>query len=257
MQGRISLPVLAKELGLNPHAALKVAERAGLPVKRYGVTLTLAQADKMRAQIQRDREAEEARVRRWRESERRAAEAVAKMHGASTPVRPVGALPPRPLPGPAEACKCCGIEMPASPFPTEAHGPRWCDNCSDHFELPGEAAGRRLTRLEDHDRRLRVAYAQTWQRARQYSDDQRRYRRSRDSWRGALVEVMALHEESPHGCKCGAESFPCSTWSVLEASNRGITKQVDKFLAMKDADRDEVLYRGDDWDALEDEEALN
>jgi hypothetical protein len=72
--------------------------------------------------------------------------------------------------------------------------------------------------------------------------------RSRDAWRGALVEVMGEHEESPTGCACGAKAFPCLTWRSLERVNRGILQQVEGFLALKDDERDRALYRRDQWD---------
>jgi hypothetical protein len=74
-------------------------------------------------------------------------------------------------------------------------------------------------------------------------------RRSRNSWRGALVDVMTAHEENPsHGCKCGAKVYPCSTWKALERANRGVTRQVEDFLAMKDDERHAALYNQDHWD---------
>jgi hypothetical protein len=126
--------------------------------------------------------------------------------------------------------------------------PARCDICAEHYAISGEDVARVLVRLQDHDARLRRAYSVTWTREHEAEERMRAAYHSRDTWRGTLVELMGEHEESATGCTCGAKAFPCPTWKYLERANRGILRQVEGFLALKDDERDRALYRRDHWD---------
>jgi transposase-like protein len=224
---RLNVALLARELRVRPNDVLKTAERIGIHLTRVGALLSNPQADAIRAQYMRQ-----------------------SLHDVRRTLLPPPAagVPtgvPAPPVGPPHACDCCGLHLPGQPVAQEAAR---CNRCADHYEISGEDDARALARLQDHDRRLRHAYAVTWTREHEAEERMRAAYHSRDTWRGALVELMGEHEESARGCTCGAKAFPCPTWKYLERRNRGILRQVEDFLAMKDDERDRKLYRRDHWD---------
>ena len=251
----MSLPVLAKELGLDPRQALKLAQSAGVNITRYGVTVTQGQAEQIRRRHEKDRADVAERSTRHRERQARADAAREAQRSQQVDVTSpkgqegVGVS----AGGPRHQCGCCGLELPSPDVEEGSQVARRCGFCVQHFEVRGEEQARKVARLEDHELRLRQAYAQEWQRAEDTETERQRFVRSRNSWRGALVEVMGEHEETAAGCKCGAKAFPCATWRSLELANRGVTKQVEGFLAMPDEQRDEALYTRDHWDYTSDE----
>jgi hypothetical protein len=249
---RVPLPTLAQELELGRNEAIELVRRAGVNVARYGATLSPGQADKVRQRRRDEQAAEQQRLAKQRAAGERAAQAAAAQ-AQRKPPPPDEEQAAREVIGPASACACCRLVI-ATVRVDGVDGPHTCSACIGHVHIYGEAQERRLARLADHDERLRQAYAQMWQHAEDLDAERRRYRRSRNSWRGALVEVMGRHEERPVGCSCGAKSFPCATWRALEAANRGITRQVDHFLTLKDDEREAALYPPGHWDHMDDED---
>lgn len=219
-----------------------MAQSVGMLVSRGAATLTPAQADKIRDHS-RGLRAGQNRAAATPPPMRPSARGATAQTTAKTPT-----VPPRV--GPPHACACCGLSLPGSPpLPTEEVEPERCSTCESHYAFPGEDAARRLSRLQEHEMRLRTAYAVTWSREQEAETKMRAGCRSRDNWRGTLVQVMDLHEEvGTGGCGCGAKTFPCSTWKALERTNRGIIRQVEEFLALKDDERDRRLYGLDHWD---------
>lgn len=225
----ISIALLARELYLRPNAVLKMAEGIGIHRTRVAATLTASQADAVREEASRQNLVQTRRT----------------MLPPSTVPRAEAPHPPEF--GPPHACDCCGLRLPGRPA-LDAEEPPRCEICATHYAISGEDAQRVTARLADHDRRLRRAYGITWTKEHEAEEKMRAAYKTRDVWRGALVEVMAEHEESAAGCRCGAKAFPCSTWKYLERVNRGILRQVEEFLALKDDERDRALYRRDHWD---------
>lgn len=237
----ITVALLARELAVRPNAVLQMATTVGLHITRVGALLTQSQADRIRAHAA-------ARVAR---QVRAAAAPPPPRPGAPRAMATVAApRPAQPTVGPDHACDCCGMRLQGTPpSPEEEAEPARCSACAAHFEIEGEDADRVQERLRDHDERLRHAYAVLWTRLRGTEDEKQRGFRSRNSWRGALVEVMEGHEEvGTGGCSCGAKAFPCATWKGLQRANRGVLQQVEDFLAMKDDERDRRLYGRDHWD---------
>jgi hypothetical protein len=242
MSSNISVAALGKELGVSINGVFRMAHTVGINVTRGGALLTPTQADKIREHS-----------RRLLERQVRAAAVPPPLRPA---VRPTTAqstarapLPP-PTVGPTRACACCGLNLGGTrPQLNEEVEPERCAICMTHYAFLGEEDSRRVSRLEDHDTRLRRAYAVTWTQEQKAEDRANAGYRSRDSWRGAFVEVMDLHEEvGTGGCGCGAKTFPCATWKALERANKGILHQVEEFLALTDEERDRRLYGRDHWD---------
>jgi hypothetical protein len=249
---RIQLPVLAQELGLGRIDMMKLVQRSGVNVVRYAAMLSSAQADRVRQQFRTEGDIERRRQETWQAAEERAAQAAPTQQRREP-------LPQRTADetqdvGPPRSCACCGIEITVSVSTLRADPgdiPRRCRACTGHFEIGGEAPERQLARLAEHDNRLRQAYWEMWRRAQDLNKRLGQSRRSRNSWRGVLVEIMDRHAETTTGCSCGSKSFPCVTWHALEKGNRGITKEVDHFLTLKDDERRAALYPHDHWDEVE------
>jgi hypothetical protein len=222
----LDVALLAKELRVRPNEVLKAAEGVGIHLTRVAARVTPSQADEIRGALAR-KSLQETR-------------AALRPPGAPAARREA----PEPSFGPPHACDCCGLRIAAQPGADVAR----CDICAKHHAVSGEDEARVLARLQDHERRLRRAYAVTWTLEHEAEEKMRGAYRSRDAWRGALVEIMGEHEESPTGCTCGAKVFPCLTWRYLERANRGVLQQVEGFLALKDDERDWALYRRDHWD---------
>lgn len=224
----LNVALLARELHVRPNDVLEAAERIGIHLTRVAATLTPTQADVIRAEYAR---------RTLHDTRRTLPPPPAGVPG-------VDAHASMSTLGPQHACDCCGLRLPGQPVTEIAR----CEVCMQHYEVFDEDEARVLARLQDHDRRLRRAYAVTWTREHEAEERMRAAYHSRDTWRGALVELMGEHEESAAGCACGAKAFPCPTWKHLERANRGILHQVEGFLALKDDERDRKLYRRDQWD---------
>jgi rubrerythrin len=227
----ISVALLARELHLRPNAVLKMTEGLGIHRTRVAATLTAGQADAVREEAVRQNLLQTRRTLPSPPPAARRAEAPTE----------------RPEVGPPHACDCCGLRLPGRAV-TDAEEPTRCPICATHYAIAGEDEGRVRARLVDHDARLRRAYAVTWTQEHEAEEKMRAGYHSRDVWRGALVELMAEHEESATGCRCGAKASPCFTWRYLERRNRGLLRQVEVFLALKDDERDRALYRRDHWD---------
>lgn len=241
----IPVHTLAKELGVRPNEIMSMGSEVGIRVVRVASKLSPSQAE----QIRRHAAVEAQR----RERAKSAAPAVSPR--PSKPARALGQAaahaPARPIPsdGPEHACSCCGLHVPASPSWSTGDEPIRCPACAVHFEVPGEDQARLLARLQDHDARLGRAYLAAWTAAADFENRMKAALHSRDSWRGALVEVALAHDEAGSGrCKCGAKTFPCFTLKALEQANRGIARQVERFGTMSDEDRERELYRYDHWD---------
>jgi len=240
----IPVYTMAKELGVRPNEVMRMGSEVGIRVVRVASKLSPNQAERIRR-----RAAVEAKQR---EKAKSAAAAV-----SPRPSTPTGALlrtaaqPARPSrpDGPDHACSCCGLRVPSNPSWSIGDEPVRCPACAAHFEVAGEDNARLLARLRDHDDRLGRAYRGAWTAATDSEHRMKAALHSRDSWRGALVAVALAHEEAGSGrCKCGAKAFPCFTLKTLEQTNRGIARQVERFGAMSDADRERELYRDDHWD---------
>lgn len=228
----ITVALLAKELRVKSNDVLKAAERVGLHRTRVAAQLSPGQADMIRDEITGQQ------LRQVRQALAPARRPPAKAQ-AETPAPVVPEI------GPPHACDCCGLRLPGMPV---ADQPSRCEICASHYAISGEDDERIRARLTDHDRRLRTAYAVTWTREHHAEEKMRGAFHSRDKWRGALVELMGEHEESATGCRCGAKVYPCATWKFLEQVNRGILRQVEEFLALKDDERERRLYRRDHWE---------
>jgi len=61
--------------------------------------------------------------------------------------------------------------------------PDRCPPCQEHFAVRGEDTARLLTRLTDHDERLRPAYAGAWTAATELEQRMTSALHSRDTWR--------------------------------------------------------------------------
>lgn len=231
----ITVALLAKELHVKPNDVLKSAERVGLHRTRVAALLTPSQADMIRDEI----------IGRHLQQVRHLAAAPSPPQRPPAEARADTPAPVVPNVGPPHACDCCGLRLKGMPVTDQ---PSRCEICAGHYAISGEDDQRIRARLADHDRRLRTAYAVTWTREHEAEEKMRGAFHSRDTWRGALVEVMAEHEQSATGCRCGAKVYPCATWKFLERVNRGVLRQVEGFLALKDDERHRKLYRLDHWD---------
>jgi hypothetical protein len=230
----ITVALLAKELHVKPNDVMKSAERVGLHRTRVAAVLSPSQADMIRDEIT---------GRHLRQVRRLASPPPVRRPPAEA--RADAPAPVVPEIGPPHACECCRLRLPGLPV---ADQPSRCEICASHYAISGEDDQRVRMRLMDHDRRLRTAYAVTWTREHEAEEKMHGAFHSRDKWRGALVELMGEHEESAAGCRCGAKVYPCATWTFLEKVNRGILRQVEELLALKDDERDRRLYRRDHWD---------
>lgn len=241
MVNNITVAALGKELGVGINVVFKMAAAVGVRVTRGAAELTPSQAGNIRDHCRRDME------RRVRAAASPPARPSVRVTTAQTIVRTTQA--PRTV-GPPRACACCGLRLPGyAPLPNDDVDPSRCGICCSHYAFPGEGDGRTLSRLQDHDSRLRHAYAVTWSREAEAEDKMRGAYRSRDNWRGTLVDVMDLHAEAGTGrCGCGAKAFPCATWKALERANRGILRQVEAFLSLQDDERGRRLYGNDQWE---------
>lgn len=212
----------------------RLASRCGINVTRGAAMLPPSYADRIRSGAREEAE------RRTRAASRTAPRPLPRSPSGGAEGRC-----PESAPDGSAQCECCGRRLP-SYGPGEDPGPlpQFCAGCVAHYPAQGESDERRGGRLdEEHDERARATYpvlerqiAKARERAAQQSS-------SRDKWRAALVEVMAAHDEGPTGgCRCGAKVYPCLTWKTLERANRGVTRQVEDFLAMPDDERDVALY---------------
>ncbi len=242
----IPLHALAKELGVRPNDVMRMAGDVGITVVRVASNLSPKQAERIWAYGT-------AEAKR-REKGKAAAVAAAAAPRSQVTARALGQVAPQVQAaqarrdGPEHACACCGLRVPHRTTGGEEEPVR-CGLCSTHFEVVGEDEVRLLARLRDHDGRLRRAYQSAWTAATDFEERMKAALHSRDSWRGALVEVALAHEEAGAGrCKCGAKAFPCFTLRALESANRGIARQVERFGVMSDEDRERELYRRDHWD---------
>jgi hypothetical protein len=230
---RLTVGQLAKELGVKHNDVMKLASEVGMRFTRVAATLTPNQADRVRAHLAGKRKAEEQRMTR------RLSQPPPPRRSAPAPIRE------EPVPGPPNACSCCGIAIRVGPTTTVAR----CRSCSDHYAIEGEDEARVLDRLRDHEAAMLHAYRAEADAAGEFEGRMKAALRSRDSWRGALVETALAHEElGTGGCRCGAREFPCFTLNKLEATNRGIARRVETFGAMTDDERDAELYPLGHWD---------
>jgi hypothetical protein len=232
----ITVAELAKELGVSQNAVMLLARKVEVTVTRGASKLALRQADRVRA--------------RARDEAAHAAKAALRPLPGLSKRAPVGAAPAteQVRVGPATPCSCCGLNIGRRQRDAEDELPL-CEQCMPHYAIAGEGDARSLARLQDHDRRLRLVYAQLWSRVTDLDDRLHAALRSRNSWRRVLVEVAACHEETPTGCSCGAKSFPCMTRKKIEQVNRGIARQIEDYLTLDD---DELAAElGDDrpWSA--------
>ncbi|PZR99102.1 MAG: hypothetical protein DLM67_04535 [Candidatus Nephthysia bennettiae] len=122
-----------------------------------------------------------------------------------------------------------------------------CSICEEHYFIQGESRHRRDDRLTDHRRRVTVAQSPSAAMLAEYRERVQSALRSRDSWRGALVEVMVHHEASDEGCRCGAPHYPCPSAETLERVNRGIARRVEHYLSLPVEEMERQLYREDSW----------
>lgn len=213
---RISVALLARELGIRPNELMAHAKRAGVPRSRVAATFTPAEADRVRAA----HDAERKRLRAVRAS------------GPTMPHMP-SSVAVRATP-----CDCCGLDI--------FTGSR-CSVCQGHYFIEGEDSSRRDDRLYDHRRRLAPIYSPALAEVDRYREQTRNALHSREIWRAALVEVMVHHESSDEGCRCGAPHYPCPSVETLERVNRGVARQVEGYLAMSVEEMREELYGNDDW----------
>ena len=236
---RITVGLLAKELGLKPNDIFRLARDEKLNLTRVAATMPRKHADQIRARHATELKAAEQRTTR---------RITAPWPPPSAKLAPTKE---EPVPGPSNACSCCGIAIRIDPTAAVTR----CRACGSHYAIEGEDDARVLARLRDHESALLHAYRVEAEEAADFEQRMKGALRSRDSWRGALVETMLAHEQvAAGGCRCGSREFPCFTVNKLEAVNRGITRQVETFGAMTDKDRDAALYRRDHWDSSDRED---
>lgn len=159
---------------------------------------------------------------------------------------PAGLLPaPRVAPSPTwltDWCACCGLRGRCR-VPRLGQ-PLHCERCETHWRQEGESVERTLERMLEHEPRL-LAYARGGFEAASNAKSQAAAAlATRDTWRATLVEVMRGHEqrEPDGGCVCGATSYPCPTMRVLDAENRGVSRQVECYLGLPDDELRRELY---------------
>lgn len=221
MQQRLRVFELARELGVSISVIVEVAGRLQLPVRRGIAELTPRQEQLIRDEVNRggwrDR-------RRRAEEESKAYEFVPTVHYTT--------------------CDCCGF-----PFSYEGwRKPDWCDKCAEHYEVDGESTERTIARLAEHEPRLRKGYRFSSGKATEYEGKMKSAFRSRQNWKAALVEVALGHEPTDKGkCSCGASESPCATMRLLEHTNKGIAKQVERLAALSREELDRELYRDEPW----------
>lgn len=232
----VAVAVLAGELGLKLNEVYKIANTLGISAKRGAALLAPSQAQRIRAYA----EAQKATASVSAVPRQRAAVAA---QGVVAPAKVVASVPQPEARGPEHPCACCGLNMGKPREVWLDDTPRRCAECATHFEVAGEEEAQVLRRLRDHEERLRRAYRETWEKADEYQRKMRGAYKTRDSWRAALVETILPHDENAGGgCKCGAKKFPCLTIKTLEASNRGIAKNVDEYCALSDEERELFLW---------------
>jgi hypothetical protein len=223
---------LARELGVRSNDIFWHAEQVGIKVNRVAANLTPSQVQRIRDRIT-------GMQQRTAERQQAAARAQARAQGAMPKIDHT--LPAGLPDGPTTACACCQLRI-SSPRT------RYCEPCGDHYFIKGEDSRRRDSRTADHEERHVRAYRTAWTKAHEYADKMKGALHSRDVWRGALVEVIGEHAPTKDGCACGDKAFPCFTIRSLERINRGIAREVDRFLAMPEDMMRRELYRDDHWD---------
>lgn len=113
------------------------------------------------------------------------------------------------------SCACCGMRFSR---PADDGETQHCPRCQLHYPVAGEGPERELSRLRDHDKRLRPGYTVAWNFQNQFHDRMKSALHSRDTWKAALAEVLLQHEAAAdgRGKLCHEREFPCSTWRKLE-----------------------------------------
>lgn len=214
---------LARDLGTKPGTIIHLAEALQIPVIRVVAELTPGQEARIRDLYERGD---------WRARERRDRE-------APQVADPVPAIR-------YGTCSCCGLHFRHDPgLPA---GELRCAPCREHYEIEGEAAARTIVRLSEHERRLRMWYEHA---AEQATDNERRMHeayRSRQKWKAALVEAVLGHEpKGTGGCTCGASESPCTSVRIVDATNRGITREIERLGGLSRRALEAELYGDDPW----------
>lgn len=206
------LPALARELGVKSVHLLACARELGLPVRRVAAKLTKSQVEQLR-----------------------------RAHAAGQvkkPQRPKFTPPPHVDPDQSSTCECCELRFTHK----ASEDSSVCPKCREHYEISNETPERVISRLESHIERWRELRERAVSVAERCRDQTGSALHARDVWRRALVEVAVAHETMPNGaCCCGSGKYPCVTRRVLEESNRGIARQVEKFEALREEDLMEFL----------------
>ncbi len=241
-----TVALLARECNVKPNDVIAAAQRAGIPVSRVAAQLTESQAIKIRAGL-RTRPPKTSHSFHPPTSVRSGT-----ISGAF--IRPVRT----PLTGPDE-CSCCGLRItPGDASDLYLPLSNCCRRCEDHYEVDGEPMSRKVTRLAEHEARIRAARADALKAA-ALARDQRAYAfDSRDRYRRVLVELLKLHQEKEDKLICAecGEPYPCAIWASLRlrSINRGIYDRIALLVALDDnedeghGDGDD--YRESEWEAL-------
>ena len=242
--GYIPVHQLAKELGLRPNEVMQMGRDVGVTVVRVASMLSPTQVAKIR-ELARTLDQRQSRSQTVPSPPARNSSRVA----FDGPARFATSLS-EPEHGPDYSCTCCGLRMQRSATTSDLDVVPRCGACEHHVETPGEPESRTVARLQDHEGRLRYAYRMFWSMAQENREKMKAAFHSRDSWRGALIEVMLAHEAAgATGCRfCGSKSFPCPTWANLDRVNRGIAREVEKFGSLSDEELHRELYGDDRWD---------
>jgi hypothetical protein len=222
MTQRLRVFELARELGVTILVIIQVAERLQLPVRRGVAELSPRQEQLIRIEVDRGG---------WRDKRRRAEP------------EPEWSNNPRPYPRYA-TCECCGLHFTYVGFKKQD----WCEHCTDHYEIENESANRTINRLTDHEQRLRARLNYASGKATEFEAKMKSAYESRQKWKAALAEIAVGHEPTESGkCTCGASESPCATMRLLEYSNKGIARQVERLTGLSREELDRELYRDEPW----------
>ena len=221
MQQRPRVFELARELGVSISVIIEVAGRLKLPVRRGIAQLTPRQEQLIRDEVERGG---------WRD----------RRHRVEPESRPYEFVPTVHY----TACDCCGFHFSYEGW----EKPDWCDQCAEHYEVEDESTDRTVARLANHEQRLRKGYLFSSSKATEYEGRMKSAFESRQKWKAALVEVALGHEPTDKNtCTCGANESPCATMRLLEYTNKGIAKQVERLTVLSREELDHELYRDEPW----------
>ncbi|MGH3969992.1 MAG: hypothetical protein ACRDTV_18210 [Mycobacterium sp.] len=217
---------LAGDYELSVREVQDCAREVGVSAQRGAAKLQPAQVAKLRPALASAR----SRKKAW--AERRAENIRLELNN--------------PVPEPQSAddvihveCDCCQLRLNCR----GDVGMPLCDYCRDHYHQPGESRERELTRLRDHDERMRVAFVRARVAADEYRMHLRRIVENRDDWREAAIKLVIDHTEGSDGrCNKCEQPFPCELVRILQGVNYGFARKAESWSCFSDEELDRHLH---------------